>query len=69
MYCINVLWHFPQFNAALMASTDPDDIFGGIENLNLLAREAHSTLIVERVTIGTATAKRVALMEEWRVNS
>ena len=69
MYCTNIFWHFPSFNAALMASVDPDEIFGSEENLTLLARASNSTLIMERVTIGTATAKRIALMEEWRTNS
>ena len=69
MHCVNILWHFPQLNVALTASVDPDDIFGTEENLSLLARASHSTLIIEKVTIGMAIEKRVALMEEWHLNT
>ena len=68
MYCFNIFWHFPQFNVALMASADNDNIFGSVDNLRLLARRTHTTLITQSVTIGTAVARRVSLMEEWRVN-
>ena len=69
MYCINILWHFQQFNTALMASVEPDMIFGTEDNLRLLARITLSTLVTEKVTIGRATTKRTALMEEWRLNA